>query len=301
MADLITELDRLIVDLGLAVMAVQVTPAGDGPDVDVGREEMPLTAFVRAAHQAGARILYRITREFDLEEFSASLPDDGDEEARAARARLLRQARRHKGEVTEVEVAFACDGVLHRWSTTPSWYDRLRDDADTARASAHGERNDPVDRGEREALVQRLAAELAAMPAFRRRGSTEHGARAAAYEHAEMIPLLDRPDADWTADGILRRARTRVDTETERRYEALTARLPELAEELAADERFLAFTRVADRRDHASEFLAERNDGYRPPVRIRDRLMNTPPLLGGKPTQRPASLYDGLPASPTTS
>ncbi|MCL9762970.1 hypothetical protein [Frankia sp. AiPa1] len=291
MRALAKELDDLTAGLGIVVMPVRVTPAADGADVDVGLDEMPLADFVRVAHRAGVRLLYRVAPEFDLKEFDESLPESVEEERQAERARLVRRARRHSGEIVEVEVAFAHEGVLHRWSITPSWYDSLIAEAGSLRAPASGDRSRPADRGEREVLEERLAGELAAMPSFRRRASTDHAARAAAYDHAEMVSLLDGPDPDWTVHHILRRARARVDMDAERLYHELTESLPQLAAELAVDEQFLASTRIVDRRNRAEDFLTEKYEGYRAPARFRDRLMNTPPLRAGKLPPQPSTLY----------
>lgn len=290
LGSLSAEITERASELGLVIMSARVTPATEGPDVDLGPEDIAASDFMDIAHAVGVRLFYIVAEVFDHHGFAATLPE-GDEEGQSAkRRRLLRDARRHEGEIFEIELAFAHQGVLHRWGVAADWHDNLLGEAQGLRG-AHSTDHDAMDREARDALVQRLAAELAAMPSFRRRASTEAGARAAAYDHPEMVALFNQADPDGTASSVLYDARAKVAVELERLYEGIRDQLPQLAAELADDGDYRAATRVTVRRTRADDFLAARYDGYRPPAWFRELLLDTPPLRGGRVVPSTATLY----------
>lgn len=134
-----------------------------------------------------------------------------------------------------MDTAFAHSGV-HRWEATATWHIDLTDAAQAFTRPPLSRAQEETERKERDALIERLATEPAAMPAFRRGAATDPDARAAAYRCDEMAALLDQPNPGWIASYLLREARARVDTQAARLYGDLEADLPTIAAELAADD-----------------------------------------------------------------
>ncbi|WP_045875800.1 hypothetical protein [Pseudofrankia sp. DC12] len=294
LSGLTKEIAALTAELGLVTLPVRVTPGVDGPEAELGPENLPAADFVRVANQVGARLLYTATATFDYQAFADDLPANEDPEGQKARRRLLRTAKPRDGEIIDVELAFAHAGVLNRWELTAPWHARLLTEVEELRPANAPASYRTIDPAERDLRVERFVTELVAIPAFRRRSGSDRASRAVVMDqHPEMADLLTGPDSDYVANSVLRQARDKIGVECERIYQALRDQLPTLAAELAADEAFRRLPRIDGRRTHVDDFLAARNDSYPPPSWYREILLDTHPLQGGKvaPANTAATLY----------
>jgi hypothetical protein len=87
-------------------------------------ERMTWEAFVDLAAELGVGLIYTATPTFALE--LDMLGDDGlDDDSRAELRTLRRDAKRYAGQIGEIELCFAHQGMLHLWSIQQPWLQPL--------------------------------------------------------------------------------------------------------------------------------------------------------------------------------
>jgi hypothetical protein len=111
----------------LVVPALPVA-AERAPLVTLNPSDASIEWFVSTAAAAGCRLLYVGRRWFALHHAALlATPSDQEDDARLVLQRA--SARDYEGRACELGLAFSTEGVLHRWTATAAWYERLRADA----------------------------------------------------------------------------------------------------------------------------------------------------------------------------
>ncbi|WP_031172012.1 hypothetical protein [Streptosporangium roseum] len=137
-------------------------------------------------------------------------------------------------------------------------------------------RLDDESEAEEESIIGRLTQELLARPEFRAAG-TESGRRRVARAY------LASPDCDQGPfDGLpsvlgyhaTRQAIDRAMAAEQRHYAGAEQRIPELARQIAADPDYRAARTAAAREHRLRDHLIAQTDGYQPPIRILDLLLD---------------------------
>ncbi|HEX8343338.1 MAG TPA: hypothetical protein VF657_01160, partial [Actinoplanes sp.] len=241
-----------------ALTVVPAVPERDlGPEVRLSPDVVNLSGFLKLAATLGGGVLYLDATRFE--------PDGGH--VADPPADLV--ARR--GQLGEMTVAFAANGLVHFWRERADWYQRWKELAD-----APGLRlflDEPGDRDvpdhpseeERARLAGELIAVLLADPAFR--ASKPGGARQRYAKFA--IPADTHRWVIWDAT---RDACARAEELSRMQYEQIAERLDDLADELLGTAEYRQASSPGARRQVAEQFLAARADGFAPPAHVRDEL-----------------------------
>jgi hypothetical protein len=248
-----------------AMALVPAAPEHDlGPEVCLGPATVGLSEFLAIAKQVGGGVLYLQARPFE--------PEKDGERSDETPDHLLS----HTGELGQLVVAFAANGVVHFWEHRTAWYQEwlqlLEDQQPRSwrRGRDVGDLDD-VDGEEQlsEEEQAQMAAELAdtflADPQFR--AAKGSGARRR-YAHLAVPPDTPR----WVGWDAARKACDRADEAASHLYEQLGRDLDGLAAELLASSDYQEARSAAARKQVAERFLVPRADGYSPPAVIRDEL-----------------------------
>jgi hypothetical protein len=241
MADLVTEFvgrEHLTV--------VPAIPTTDyGPQVRLRPGELDIQGFLDLAVTAGGGVLY-----LESETFNPFSPEDQPD---GMPAYLLR----HEGEIGQISVAFAANGVMHFWKYEAAWY------LEWEELTAVAIRGDHLSDEERDRLVGELADAILVDPQF----------RAERLNRRWIARRTCPPDTDsgvfWRA---ISEASDRAELMAQEWYDKIEGQLDALAAELLADPAWQQARSAAARKQAAVRFLIPRADGFSPPTLMRDEL-----------------------------
>ena len=243
MADLVTEFAARE-----HLMIVPAIPAAhDGPQVQLGLDEMDLPEFLELAGKLGGGAIYLQSVRFDPGE-EEDLPDGA--------AGLLK----YEGHISRVTVAFAAGGVMHFWEDEASWY--VRWEVLTDPENSHGADGRLGDE-ERARRAGELAAALLADPKFR-------GDRGNRWRIAQQA--ISRDTDDWVSREAISQAGDQADRMAQEQYDQIEGQLDTLAAELLTSPAWQQARSAAARKQAAVRFLIPRADGFSPPALMRDEL-----------------------------
>jgi hypothetical protein len=241
---------------GNALTIVPAVPEHDfGPEVCLGPDVLDLPGFLALAAQLGGGVLYLRAAPFD--------PATGDDPPEDPPAHLTR----HKGEIGQVSIAFAANGLVHFWEHQTAWYQEWQDLADSPRRYSDLDDEDEAERlssEERARLTSELVDTILADPRF----------RAASRNDRPRLARLAIPKGtdDWAASDAAREACDRALDMTEAQYDQIITQLDELAAEFLASPEYQQASSADARRHAAERFLIPRADGFRPPPLVRNEL-----------------------------
>ncbi|MFF5230307.1 hypothetical protein [Dactylosporangium sp. NPDC000521] len=246
-----------------ALIVVPAVPARDvGPDVIIEPDVLDLPGFLELAGKLCNGVLYLSARPFE--------PDIADR-----REDFPERLLEFRGQVGEIVVAFAANGLVHLWERRTEWIDEWDDYFDgIARRKASRIWSSNDEDGDAEAELRSgdewevqaavLAEKLVSLPEFR---SAKLADRRRVGER--LLPADTDDSVGWRA---VRRATERLDDLAHERYGELEARLDELAASLLEDTGYQRAVSAAARKQAAEQFLIPRADGLHPPARVRDEL-----------------------------
>ncbi|WP_440072262.1 hypothetical protein [Streptosporangium sp. OZ121] len=244
-------------------------------------EDMNLEDFLDLVVAAQQKLAYIEPAPFDVDDLVELAEDDvlGEEldpVLRAQRAKLRQSAARFNGWTTSLEVAFVYQGVVHRWVADASWYERLRTEVDALVPPEDEDDDEPqLSEADRVALVERLTQELLAKAEFR--ASTETGRRRVARIYLAS-PECDAGPFDelptFVTSAAIRQATDRAVIAEQRHYAEVEPRIPEVAQQIAADPAYRAARTAAARKHRARDHLIAQAGGYPPPTRVLDLLLD---------------------------
>jgi len=255
---------------------IPAVPDDCGPQVLLDQDDLLLPDFLEMAAKLGGGVLYLHSKTFE----PGGTEGSGDDEPDVVPPHLTR----HVGQIGEVTVAFAANGVVHFWEHRASWYE-----GEGYRAEDHREQSDGRDQDDElsEEDRQRLAAELAdtilANPAFRDAKPVDRG------RIAELaVPPGTNRRVGWDA---MRRARDQAEEICRAQYDQITARFDDLAAELLASEAYREAASSGARKQAAERFLIPNADGWMPPAVIRDELYARAQRLAKTRRGSPSELF----------
>ncbi|MBO2454203.1 hypothetical protein J4573_44445 [Actinomadura barringtoniae] len=255
--------------------------------MDIG--DMTAEAFVKLAATSGQKLFYLEATRFDIDDLEEMHdPDDADHSDDAAQTEaqtelsrkmraLSKTASRFLGWPISLEAAFLADGVPHFWSTDDAtWHQELQEALRGLQPDAPGTDDLELSEAEEERHIELLAAELLALPAFRA-ATSETGRRRVAKAHIatnidQELPERELDHIRWRA---ISHALDAATVEEQRQYSGAEQRLPELAREIAADPAYRAARTAAARKHRVRDHLIGQADGYSPPGRLVDLLLDT--------------------------
>jgi hypothetical protein len=235
---------------------VPTVPEHDcGPEVCLTPDELDLPGFLALAGKLGGGVVYLRAVPFDPDS-ELDQPDDPP-------ARLTAR----KGQIGQISVAFAANGLIHFWEDRAAWYLEWEQLADSSvHADGYGPegQTERLDAEERARLAGELAEAILANPQFRvaSRGDRQRLARLA-------LPAGTDHWASWDA---VREACDRAQQMTETACGQLQDRLDELAAELLATPAWQQASSPAARKQAAGQFLVPHADGFSPTPLVRDEL-----------------------------
>ncbi|MDP9850304.1 hypothetical protein [Streptosporangium lutulentum] len=283
--DELSPLAQRAVDLAgdRGVRMVPVVPiARQGAEVYLEPEDMDLEELLDLVVAAGQKLAYIEPSPFDIADVVELAEDDllGEELDPALRAqitKLRKSAARFNGWPISLEVAFMYQGVVHRWVADAPWYEQLR--TEVAAVVPAEDEDDPepqLPEAERAAIVERLTQELLARAEFRAAGTESNRRRVAriylASPECDQGPFDELPTF-LTYDAI-RQAMDRAMTAEQHHYASVEQRIPELAQQIAADSTYRAARTAAARKHRLRDHLIAQADGYPPPTRVLDLLLD---------------------------
>lgn len=282
-ADDLAPLAKQFTDLTAArnLVVVPVTPSsGHGPVVRLDAEDMTAEAFVNLAALTGRKLLYLQSERFGATHLE-SLRDLADADLRRKVVTLGATAKRFLGWTITLQAAFVAEGVTHIWSAGEAvWYEEL----EQAHAELLPESGDDdaieLSDSDQERLIEELATELIALPAFRG-VNTDAARRRVATAHAAgrldgSVPADQADRIRWKA---IARATHQATVEEHRHYAEAEQRIPDLARRIAADPAYRAARTSPARKHRVRDYLMAQADGYAPPGRLVDLVVDA--LAGG--------------------
>ena len=232
---------------------VPTVPEHDcGPEVRLGPDELDLPGFLALAGRLGGGMLYLRAVPFDPDS-ELDRPDDPP-------ARLTAR----KGQIGQLSVAFAANGVVHFWEHETAWYLEWEELADgPTRADGYGpeDQAERLDPEERARLAGELAEAILADPQF----------RAASRGDRQRLALPAGTD-QWAGWDAVREACDRAQQMAEAACGQLEGQLDELAAELLATPAWQQASSAVARRQAAGRFLVLHTDGFSPTPLVRDEL-----------------------------
>lgn len=249
---------------------VPAVPERDfGPEVNITADVLSLPGFLDLAARLGGGVVYLKTVPFD--------PGDTDPPLH-----LLK----HKGEIGQLLVAFASNGLIHFWEQSAPLQTEWQGLADAASRGqpfaprqSEAERLSPEEQDRQTAeLVDRLLAD----PQFR--AAKPGGAR----QRYAKFALPDGTDK-WVGWDAVRDAVERAELLTQTQYGQIAGRLDDLAAELLTDAEYRKASSPGARKQAAEQFLIPRANGFAPPAHVRDELYARAQRLAKTP-YRPATL-----------
>jgi len=248
----LVELARLVTGFAARehLTIVPAVPEHDcGPEVSLGPAELGLPGFLELAGKLGGGVLYLLAASFDPDAVDGGQQDEPP-------AHLIAR----KGQIGQVSVAFAANGLVHFWEHRTAWYLEWEELADGIMTGAGRYEADGTERlGEEEQA--RLAGELAdaivADPEFRAARATDRWNLS-----GKVIPAGTDSSVGWDAR---RQACTRASQLARERYEQLEDQIDDLAAELLASPAYQQASSAAARKKAAARFLVPRADGLSAP------------------------------------
>lgn len=251
--------------------------------------------FVALAARTRCRLLYYAGESFEPDDFLGWAAEDEvhDEEGEselevlAKRDRtfdrqvqaLREQARSHSGDLANVAMCFVADGVAHYWAVQAPWLtdlevvqSELQELRDAARLDQH---EDELARSDAE--FTQFSKLLQARADFR--SAQTRTARRTVAQTALPAPAGDEQDAREHEHLLARAvwdASAAVDAEAHRIYTDAEADLQSLVDAVVNAEILSDATTVAVRKILVTDFLLARFDGYLPPRRTLELLVNDP-------------------------
>ncbi|SEH03953.1 hypothetical protein SAMN05444920_14923 [Nonomuraea solani] len=243
-----------------AMTLVPAIPDTDlGHEVRLGPDTLDLATFLDTARQHGGGLLYLQASPF--------APADDENRVADAPAHLAK----HTGQIGQMDVAFAANGIVHVWQDRTPWYAEWRElaaaeamRATYARETYENEDDDEL-REQEQAQRAELVEALLANPSFR-------AAKGVAARRPIAEAIIQAADVDWPAWRAIRTACERAEELGREKYTHLNAQLDDLVPELAADLEFQRCRTVPARNQVTERFLVSRADGFSGPVYLRDEL-----------------------------
>jgi hypothetical protein len=284
--DLAAQVKDLAAERGLAIVPAMPLAGNTGPVVLLDRDDMTAREFCDLAVTAGAPIIYVQSDPFDADgdltvnrRDSFGWAEDGEN---AGLASLRQEASAYNGRTGELAIGFAAGGILHSWIATAPWYDRLAQRLQELQWQSNP-RFEQLPEAEEQALITRVADELAALPEFRAAPSAAQRRRVAlAQAGIAELQADTRPGYRSAALRGIYEAGERVAAEAEARYREMERDLAELAAECAATPSFRLAASARARRERARDFLIEKAGGFPPPARLLELFLDTPPLQNAR-------------------
>ncbi|TDD34222.1 hypothetical protein E1287_17155 [Actinomadura sp. KC06] len=277
LASLAGRIARLATERGLTL--IPATPTTNGPTVHLEPDDLSVEAFLDLAVTAEQHLVYLASDRFDADEFAeldamaADAEADGDTCGQALALRA--KAAQYAGRPISLVAAFVLQGVVHRWCVQAGWFDAFEEEL-AAFSASDEDPGQGLSEAEEKAMVDRLAAELITLPKFRA-ASSEQGRRRVAqirYAAAEQDGTLDRE----YSRGVLWRATDRAIEQAmvaeQRLYADAEQRLPDLVQRITADPTFRAARTAQARKHRARDYLIAQAEGYAPPGRLLDLLVD---------------------------
>ncbi len=227
-----------------------------GPEVCLGPDTLDLPGFLALAGTLGGRVLYLQAVPFD--------PGSAEDQPDNLPAHLTR----HKGQTSQVSVAFSANGLVHFWEHQAAWYQEWQD-LTGIQSSRRDSGLDDDERGrlsaeERARLASELADTILADPLF----------RAAPPTQRQRLARLAIPKStdDWAGSDAIREACDRAQDMAEAQYDQIFGRLDDLAAELLASPEYQQASSTPARKHAAVRFLITHADGFSPPALVREEL-----------------------------
>ncbi|MBB4701491.1 hypothetical protein BJ982_003035 [Sphaerisporangium siamense] len=225
-----------------------------GAEVCLAPDVLDLPGFLALARKLGGGVLYLKAAPFD--------PGDDEYEVDDPPEHLLKR----KGQIGQLSVAFATNGIVHFWKHRAGWYAEWQQLAEDEESPDDAEDEDGrLTEEERERLTTELVEALLANPEFR---AAKAGAR---HRTGSLAIPPDTPrGVEWEA---LRIAYDRAEELAKAAYAQIgDDRLDELAAELLATPEYQRASAPATRKQITERFLTRHADGFSPPAPIRDEL-----------------------------
>ncbi|MFI0409076.1 hypothetical protein [Actinomadura sp. 3N508] len=295
MAVLAERIAKLAIERGLRL--IPATPTTSGPTVHLEPEDLPVDAFLDLVVAADQHLVYLESEPFDPEEFSeldaVAADMEADDDTRRQASALLAKAAQYTGRPIRLEAAFVLQGVVHRWRVQAPWFDAFEEEL-AAFTPSDEEPGQELSEAEEKALVDRLTAELVALPEFRAANS-EQGRRRAAQLHyatAEQDGTLNGEHSRGVQWRATDRAIKQAMVEEQRHYADAEQRLPDLVQRITADPAYRTARTAQARKHRARDYLIAQADGYAPPGRLLDLLVDA---LGTTRTTSPSTPMLPLP------
>lgn len=257
--DDLTQLAAIVTEFAGAngLMIVPAAPEHElGSEVCLGPEALDLPEFLTLAGRLGGGVLYLRAAPF--------APGPGDNQPED----LPRHLVQYKGQIGEVSVAFAANGLVHFWEHQAAWHQEwqeLADRQDSHRVSGlDDEDEERLSAEERSRLADELAATIMADPRFRAapRGDRQRLARLA----------IPKDTDSWASYDAVRKACDQAQELAQAQYDQITSQLDDLAAELLATPEYQQASSAAARKQAAERFLIPRADGFCPPPLVREEL-----------------------------
>jgi hypothetical protein len=254
-----------------ALTLVPMAPTRDlGPEVSLSPAEVALPGFLELAAALGGGVLYLQATAFDPQD------DPVDEPPAALLAR--------EGQIGELTVAFAANGLTHFWQHRTDWYQQwlALALAPRTRQLFTAPEEPQLSPEDRERLAGELTSTLLADPVFR--AAKPGGAR---QRYAKFA--LPADTHRWVVWDVVRDACDQADELARVQYEQIPDRLDDLAADLLATTEYRQASSPAARKQVAERFLTTHADGFAPPTHLRDELYARAQRQA-KTRQRPAAL-----------
>jgi hypothetical protein len=270
---------ELAASRGLVVIPV-VPDADDGPQVHLGPDDMTAEVFVELAADAGAKLFYLKTPIFDVDEPVEPVEEAGELDAAALKrfVELRRAAARFTGWATGLQAAFAFGGVVHHWAIVARWHADLEDELAEIFPGPGAEPVDSLPVTEQNAIIDEVADGLLQLSEFRA-ATGDQGRRRVARIH--LSARTNDPAGPVPEPLVYRAITTAVDraaAEEQRHYATAEQKIPELARLIAAEPAYQAARTAAVRKHRARDCLLRWANGYPPPTRILDLVLNALPV-----------------------
>lgn len=247
------EVEAAALTHGVSVVPATIDLAGITLDSKLGAADV-----VALAARSGAKLIYLARAVTDTSPIVATIGDkNGSSDADTDMKMLLCALRQVDGFTSSIEVGFAHGGIVHTWKRTTTWVDELEELQDSIDSADEGPEGPVTD----DEADQRLAADLAADPAFRRaRGDRDH--QAAALLLPAIAQLAD--SESWRLGHVIRLAYGVHNQQREVLDGDLTARISELVPLLASSSDFRSARTADGRRKVTEKWIAENySDGLR--------------------------------------
>ncbi|ROR65329.1 hypothetical protein [Agrococcus jenensis] len=264
LATLVGDIPRRLQEAGVN-LSPAVPSAIRSPDIFFTAEAVSVEQVIGTIAQAQARMVFLESTTFD----SALLVEPSELEYDEVMDVIARAAARD-GDLSDVRLTWAVDGLLCVWSCTAGWSDRLSDDAEEAAIRARdGQREDfELESRERVREAARLREMLLADPTFRLATVNKRTAVAKAVlaAHGENL------DSVFSERLFMSALRQQASIASEHQEMLLQERADEIAAELRSREPRLSFATKAQQLAGAAQYLSSMADGWMLSSQFIDRI-----------------------------